>query len=320
MHYRHTILVLGSLAVAACTHPALSRFQTEHGCSNATIRDLGANAYRVEGCGRAVNYVCDPRAFNEAICIQESADRGPSPAAVSRQEDLGSAPRTWIEEGTVAGAPAVRLIVEELRRSEIVYAVAFDRDHVILRPASDLAPSCTNASFIAEGRMHVATARAGSAPTFAWDANTMDAVNAGDIVALNVCNVRVELRGEQLAVTRRFVERVRALSHAADPARSGSNTETGASPNDGTEDSTLTDHPSGTAAATRAWLNANRDAILGCANRATVIIRVEPSGAGARVSLQQPLAGTAEEECVRAALGSPPPASIPEAPVIHAVR
>lgn len=132
------IVALFACSIAACTHPALARFQTEHDCASATIEDLGAHAYRVRGCGRVVNYVCDPRAYNQAVCIEERAGaEGATTTTVVDREDAraSTAPRLRLEEGSVQGAQAVRLSIPHLGGAELFYAPGVDRENVLGRAA-----------------------------------------------------------------------------------------------------------------------------------------------------------------------------------------
>jgi hypothetical protein len=81
------------LASGCVRNAALVRFEREHECTkDVAIKNLGAHAYRVSGCGRTVTYVCHNR-----VCVIESDDGGRS--ASNDEQDL---PRT---QGQVASAP-----------------------------------------------------------------------------------------------------------------------------------------------------------------------------------------------------------------------
>jgi hypothetical protein len=207
-----------------------------------------------------------------------------------------------MEEGRVGGAPAVRLILGSLLRAELIFAPAVEPAHVIVRPGRSIVGRCDDAGFIAAGRVHHAMPRARREDGFLLDREEMAALYDGNLVALLLCSARADVTGQDLRVLRQFVDRVQALS--SDNVSSGG--EAPPQPPPAVFDS----------APTRQWLDAHREAILGCAGRATVVVRVEPAG----VSLQPPLAGTPEEECVRAALGAPPRAAVPTGSVIHAVH
>ena len=71
-------------------------------------------------------------------------------------------------------------------------------------------------------------------------------------------------------------------------------------------------------ASLRGWLDSQRDVVLGCTGSDLAIVTIEPAETAARIALRPPFAGTAEEECVRSALGAPP--SVPSGRVIHALR
>lgn len=125
-----------------------------------------------------------------------------------------------------------------------------------------------------------------------------------------MCGQRAEMRGHDLLVIHQFAARVREIAAAQEAGTSS-----------GSEASATGDRDAASTLDTRGWLDANRDAILGCANRPTAVVRVEPSRGSIRISLQGPLAGSAEEQCVRAALAAPPPSAVPTAGVvIHAVQ
>lgn len=87
-----TALVI--LASGCFRNAALVRFEREHECTkDVAIKNLGAHAYRVSGCGRTVTYVCHNR-----VCVTESDDGGGRSASHDEQ-DL---PRT---PGYVSSAP-----------------------------------------------------------------------------------------------------------------------------------------------------------------------------------------------------------------------
>jgi len=87
------LLVSVVLASGCARNAALVRFEREHDCTkNVTLKNLGAYAYRVSGCGRTVTYVCQ-----SGVCITESDDGGRS--ASNDEQDL---PRT---PGHASSAP-----------------------------------------------------------------------------------------------------------------------------------------------------------------------------------------------------------------------
>lgn len=188
------IVVLLACALAGCTHPALARFQTEHGCTSATIDDLGAHAYRVRGCGRVINYVCDPRAYNEAVCIEERASAEGATASVVDREDhrTSTAPRLRLQEGAVQGAQAVRLSIPQLGGAELLYAPGIDRENVVGRAAPRIAARCADAHAAVDDGYHAAAVRGAGA--FAWARELFAAVERSHAVTIIMCGQRAELR------------------------------------------------------------------------------------------------------------------------------
>ena len=303
MHYRF-VIAAASVALAACTHPALARFRVEHDCPAASIRDLGAFAYQVEGCGRTVNYVCDPRdigRMNRTVCIEERswAHPGVVPPPPSTDRLPG---RMELQEGRAGSGVAVRIVIPQLGGAVITYAPGVDREHVVARIPERFAARCADARIGAGSVLEVASR--GGPGRFEWEREVFDEVARAAAVAIVACGRRLDVSGADLAVLRAFVDRASALSNPETPS---GETAPGGEPR--TADAT-----------TRAWLDGSRDAILGCASRETVIVRVEAREGGTTVSLQPPLAGGPEEACVRSALGDAPAGAAPQGVVIHAVR
>ena len=292
------VIAAASLILAACTNHALVRFRTEHQCPDATIRDLGASAFRVEGCGRAATYVC-----NRGVCVEEHLERSRAAMGGRTTRSASAGPtRLRLQEGQVAGSLAVRLVVPQLGGAALVYAPEVDRAHVIAQVPERAASRCRDVRVAADGTVRVATPR-DQRGAFAWERESLDGIDRGVLVALLFCNRRLDVVGPELVVLRQFIARVRELAAGE---RSGREAASGSS------SSPLAD------GATRAWLDASRDAILGCASRETVIVRVEAREGSTAVSLQPPLAGGPEEACVRSALGEAP--ATPDGVLIHAVR
>ncbi len=296
------ILFAASFILTACTPAALARFRVEHDCSDATIRALGAWAFQVEGCGRVANYVCDPhreRGPGQAICVEERSWAHPGVVAPARSADRLPG-RMELQEGRAGNGAATRVVIPQLGGAVITYAPEVDRAHVVAHVPALLAARCTDARIGAGSALRVADRRGPG--RFAWEREPFGEVARSGAVSIAVCGRRLDVSGADLAVLRAFVDRASALSRPA-PARA----EVVAQPDPSTADD-----------ATRAWLDASRDAILGCASRETVIVRVEARDGATTVSLQPPLAGGPEEACVRSALGDAP--ATPEGVVIHAVR
>ena len=201
------VLAVASVILAACTNPALLRFRTEHQCPDATIRDLGASAYRVEGCGRAATYVCQ-----RGVCVEEHLERSRASMGGRATRSASDGPtRLRLEEGQVAGSLAVRLVVPQLGGAALVYAPEVDRAHVIAQVPERAASRCRDVRVAADGTVRVASPREHNG-AFAWERESLDGMDRGVLVALLFCGRRLDVVGPELVVLRQFIARARELA------------------------------------------------------------------------------------------------------------
>lgn len=304
---RRLLILLAGLVIAGCTNPALTRFRHQYDCPSANhVEDLSSFGYRVRGCGRTAIYVC------QGVCVQQmEVSRRTIPVA---PRTARRPPPSRIDDGEVGGATALRLRIPQLARIELLYAPAIDPARIIARMPEDLAARCNSMQVFADGTIAPAQPVEPPGRGFAWDREALAIVERGVLVGVAACGQRVDLAGATLTTLREFIARARSLAIAvgaggqAPPAAASS-----------AERSPIA--PAGSGDDTRAWLDAHRDVILGCAGRPTAVVRVEATDGAGSISLQPPLSGGAEEECVRAALGEVPSDARPSSgTIIHAVR
>ncbi len=107
------LLAAMGLGLIGCWQQAAvdSRFRTEFGCTEYERTFLGAGAWRFQGCGHEVTYVCAGGENNTGVtCIQQqpaTAGGAARPAPPSNEPV-----RVRLEGTTVDGQPAVRFVVE----------------------------------------------------------------------------------------------------------------------------------------------------------------------------------------------------------------
>lgn len=306
-----TLLVaLGSLLLG-CSNPARVRFANEFNCpaERVEIVDLGAFSYRAAGCGQEVVYVC-----RRDLCVTDRA----RPTNTSGEEpQRGYAPsarrRARVDEGQIAGGDAVRFQLDHIYDVELVYAPSVDRAHVMTRiTAPPSHPSC--AQLVIEGdQTEVAFASSGDA--LAAEPDRLLALARARSIRIRPCGQVVSLTRDDSLAFQSFLRRTGELRRGAFAAGA-------IDPPAGTSDSAPTPASSSDPeAAMRAWVDSQREVILGCVAADLVIVRVSRGPSGTTlVSLQQPHAGTPGEGCVRAALGEPPAGLAVGREVVHAVR
>ena len=273
----HTVAALTAITLAAgalggCRGARMlgivsARYSREYGCEggDVRVRDLGAGAYRAQGCGREVTYVCVRDGWGRWLCATDTAPRR---SAVAHR----APPRPPPHRASAA------------RSAQIASAFA---------PASDAILACIPGSRVAELRLSVRAD--GSLDAFRapreLDRRTARCVRA----ALDAHRAPAD------AGPLRAVTSVRFQASPPTPAP-GARAEADAAADPGPGRS---DAPADGTTELRAWIEAQREAILGCAERPTVLVRARWDASGlVTLAFGGELAGTPADGCLQSAAGA----------------
>ena len=285
---RFALLVLTGALGWACGAPVVhSRFISEFGCprDQTRVSSLGGNAYLAVGCGRRASYVC----INDT-CALDNVERD-ARAVVSSNR------RTQVSR---SNADSALFVLED----DDVLTLSFSTGHpdritAIVAPASS--QSCTELRIRSD---RVTQLRFESTATlgFAIDRAELVGWTVDRMATVHLCGRAIRLDNAETLDLVAFRDAVSSMSGGSAPTPT-------ALPAPASQE----DH-----ASLRGWLDSQRDVVLGCTGSDLAIVTIEPAETAARIALRPPFAGTAEEECVRSALGAPP--SVPSGRVIHALR
>lgn len=294
------------------------RFANEFSCPSDQVEvvDLGANSYRVSGCGRQETYACAGQQ-GARVCVHDSGggeapSRAPrqaaAPAEGAASPSSGGPAGAWsrgrvrLASGSAGGQPALRLTVDSTYDATLTYAPARDVDVVFVEVAAPAAArgACDGAAIVVEPAS-VQLERAGGALAYRVALDRLSELPEG-YLRFDLCGTTTQLVSTESGGVRRFFAEAVALREAARRGDIVSPEEPSAANED----------------AVRAWIESRRQVVLACVPQGPVVVAVvEQTPDGPVFSLRPPHHGTAEERCARAAVGTPP---TPSSTVIHALN